>query len=215
MERDLGSRAGARAQRLRPRLRLRAVAGFAGHVAVVACWLLVAVMAAITWGPHVTSYRTDIIVGQSMEPTIPLYSVIVVEPVDPETLRVGDVITFEQPDIPGRKVTHRIVQVADGPAHRPAFTTKGDNNLARDPYEVVYEGRGWRVREHVPHIGWLMLQAQTPWARVLLVALPVLVLLVQFLRWLWRDQVEHASTGHEDTPGGFLRDADQTVQDTA
>ncbi len=145
-------------------------------------------MGALMWGPHVTRYKTDIIVGQSMEPTIPLYSVIVVEPVDPASIRRGDVITYEQPDTPGRKVTHRVAEVTHEAGGRPVFHTKGDNNDARDPYRVRYDETGYRVRTHVPHLGWFMLQAQTRVARLLLVALPVLVVLAMFLRWLWRSE---------------------------
>lgn len=177
---------GARAPRpgLRP---LRAASRFAGHVLLVACWLLVATMGVLTWAPHATKFRTDVIVGQSMEPTIPLYSVIVVEPVAPEAIRVGDVITFQQPDLPDRKVTHRVARI-EHPEGKLAFVTKGDNNEARDPWRVSYEGTAWRVREHVPHVGWIMLQAQTRWARVLLVVLPVLLLFGSFMRWLWREE---------------------------
>src|SRR6476661_7633586 len=111
MMRASSQMAGARASD-RPRLRpLRATGRFAVHVVVLSCWVLIAVMAVLTWAPHATRFKTDIIVGQSMEPTIPLYSVIVVEPVDPADIRRGDVITFEQPDTPGRKVTHRVVRI--------------------------------------------------------------------------------------------------------
>lgn len=183
--------AGTRAPRPRSRP-LRVVARFAGHVLLLACWTLVIVMAVLMWGPHVANVKTEIVVGQSMEPTIPLYSVIVVDPVEPEAIRRGDVITYQQPDAPSRKVTHRVQAVERDEQGRPAFVTQGDNNDARDPYRVTYEQTGYRVRTHVPHVGWLMIQAQTRWARVLLVVVPVLVLLTQFLRWLWRDEDEVA-----------------------
>lgn len=159
-----------------------------GHVGFLLAWLLILVMGVLMWAPHLTKYKTDIIVGQSMEPTIPLYSIIVVEPVVPADIRRGDVITFEQPDAPGRKVTHRVARISRSEDGAPVFHTKGDNNATPDPYEVLFQDTGWRVREHVPHIGWLMLQAQTKSARLLLVAVPVLLVLSMFLRWLWRDE---------------------------
>jgi signal peptidase I len=197
MMRASSQMAGARASdRPRPRP-LRATARFAGHVLVLACWTLVVVMGLITWGPHATRYKTDIIIGQSMEPTIPLYSVIVVEPVDPDAIRAGDVITYQQPGLEDRKVTHRVQSIERGKDGSPTFITKGDNNEVRDPYEVTYAGTGYRVKTHVPHVGWLMIKAQTRWARVLLVALPVLVLLVQLLRWIWRDERGDDEQGDE------------------
>lgn len=194
---------GARASD-RPRLRpQRATGRFVGHVVLVACWMLVVLMGVLTWGPHATRYRTDVIVGRSMEPAIPLHSVIVVEPVDPADIRRGDVISYQQPDEPDRKVTHRVMAVT-GDARTPAFVTKGDGNDVRDPYEVTYADAGYRVRTHVPHVGWLMIHAQTRWARVLLVALPVLLLLAQFLRWVWRDAEE--TVDDDDSPWSFDED---------
>jgi signal peptidase len=185
--RDSGQMAGTRGSRPGSRP-LGTLARFGGHVALLACWALVILMAVVTWGPHVSRFKTDIIVGRSMTPTIPLYSVIVVEPVAPESLRRGDVITFEEPDLPGRKVTHRIVEIEHPPHGGSTFVTKGDGNEARDPWRVTYRDSAYRVRWHAPHIGWLLLKSQTRLARVVLVVLPVLLLLVQFLRMVWRDE---------------------------
>ncbi|MEO6866658.1 MAG: signal peptidase I [Gaiellales bacterium] len=168
----------------------RALLRFTGQAGLLACWLVIVLMAILTWGPRLSPVRTDIIIGQSMEPTIPLYSVIVVDPIDPDNIRVGDVITYQEPDRPERKVTHRVAEIVTNSRGGPTFLTKGDNNDVRDPYEVTYADEGYRVRTHVPHVGWLMIQAQTALARVLFVVVPVLVLLVQFLRWLWRDEQE-------------------------
>lgn len=192
MMRASSQMAGARASN-RPRSRpLRVAARFAGHAVVLACWMLVIVLGVLTWAPHATRFKTDIIIGRSMEPTIPLYSVIVVEPVEPDAIRVGDVITYQQPDMLERKVTHRVQSIGRNDDGDLAFVTKGDNNDIRDPYEVSYADTGYRVVKHVPHAGWLMLKAQTRLARVGLVALPVLLILVMFLRWVWREDEDEA-----------------------
>lgn len=157
------------------------------HVVLVGCWLLVALMAVLMWGPHVSDYKTEIIVGRSMEPTIPLWSVIVVEPVEPAAIRTGDVIVAEPAELGGRKVTHRVTAREPGEHGKLVFRTRGDNNDTTDPWKVIYEDEAWRVVEHVPHVGWIMAKAQTRAARLLLVVLPVLLILAQVLRWIWRD----------------------------
>jgi signal peptidase I len=167
---------------------VRAARRWSLHVVLVACWVLIALLALLTWGPHLTRYKTEIIIGRSMEPTIPLWSVIVVEPVDPEAIRNGDVIVAEPPMLGGRKVTHRVVEINETQGGDPVFVTQGDNNDTADPWTVGYTEQGWRVIQHVPHVGWLMAKAQTPWARVVLITLPVLLILVQVLRWIWRDE---------------------------
>lgn len=161
------------------------------HVVFVACWVLIALMALLTWGPHLSRYKTEIIVGQSMEPTIPLWSVIVVEPVDPTELRKGDVIVAEPAMLQGRKVTHRVIEVDSTDDGRPKLRTQGDNNETADPWTITYAGDGYRVVRHVPHVGWIMAKAQTRVARLFLVVLPVLLILTQVLRWIWRDERPH------------------------
>ncbi len=191
----------------------RVLMRFLLHVAFVACWLLIALMALATWGPHVTRYKTEIIVGQSMEPTIPLWSVIVVEPVDPVDIRKGDIIVAQPDMLEGRKVTHRVTAVTETEDGRPQFQTRGDNNDSPDPWTVVYADGGWRVVGHAPYLGWLQSKAQTPMARVALVALPILFILAQVLRWIWRDEDddagdddhEHWTTWHDDVDDGLDR----------
>ena len=181
-----------------PGRRGRFVLRWLWHVVFVAAWILILLMGALTWLPHVTKARTDIIVGHSMEPTIPLYSVIIDEEVPPSQIRKGDVITFQEPDQPDRKVTHRVARIEYSKEGTIGFITKGDNNESRDPWRVEYSGSAYRVKTHVPRVGWLMIQSQTKWARLLLVALPVLIILVEFLRWLWRDEDEELLEGDAD-----------------
>lgn len=188
--------AGTSRSRSRPS---RVAVRLAGWLVLAACWTLVLLLGAATWAPHATRFKTDIIVGRSMEPSVPLYSVIVVEPVAPETIRSGDVITYQQPNEPERTVTHRVVGVERADDGRPAFVTRGDANQVRDPYRVTYEDTGYRMRTHVPHVGRALIRAQTREARVLLVVLPVLLLLTQFLRWLWRpDEPQAAEPASEE-----------------
>lgn len=70
-----------------------------------------------------------IIGGGSMEPTIPLGSLIIVTPVDIRTITVGAVITLRAPN--GVVVTHRVIRVVDMEGGR-FFETKGDANNSAD-----------------------------------------------------------------------------------
>lgn len=88
-----------------------------------------------------------VITGRSMEPALPVGALTIVQPVDPATLRPGDVITYV---IAGRARTHRVVAAnADG-----SFTTKGDANEAADPEPLFFHGRAGIVRAHVPGLGY-------------------------------------------------------------
>lgn len=73
----------------------------------------------------------------SMEPAIPVHSFIVTEAVDPESLQVGDIITFRSTEskLEGALNTHRITSVYEE-SGQLMFHTKGDANAVEDSEPV-------------------------------------------------------------------------------
>ena len=73
----------------------------------------------------------------SMEPAIPVHSFIVTEAVDPESLLVGDIITFRSTEskLEGALNTHRITSVYEE-GGQLMFHTKGDANAVEDSEPV-------------------------------------------------------------------------------
>lgn len=73
----------------------------------------------------------------SMEPAIPVHSFIVTEAVDPESLQVGDIITFRSTEskLEGALNTHRITSVYEE-GGQLMFHTKGDANAVEDSEPV-------------------------------------------------------------------------------
>ena len=73
----------------------------------------------------------------SMEPAIPVHSFIVTEAVDPESLQVGDIITFRSTEskLEGALNTHRITSVYEE-GGQLMFHTKGDANTVEDSEPV-------------------------------------------------------------------------------
>ncbi len=73
----------------------------------------------------------------SMEPAIPVHSFIVTEVVDPESLQVGDIITFRSTEskLEGALNTHRITSVYEE-SGQLMFHTKGDANAVEDSEPV-------------------------------------------------------------------------------
>jgi signal peptidase len=90
----------------------------------------------------------------SMTPTIPVGSMVVVRPVDPGTLRVGDVATYQVE--PGKPVfiTHRIVEI-DRSTSPASFVFKGDANRGHDSDPVPPGAIRGEVWFHVPYVGML------------------------------------------------------------
>ena len=80
--------------------------------------------------PSVFGYSLFIVTTPSMQGTLDPGSAVLVHKVDPDTLAVGDIITFKEGYDPDGKLvvnTHRIVNIEEAGDER-VFRTKGDNN---------------------------------------------------------------------------------------
>lgn len=102
--------------------------------------------------PRVTGTVPLTVYTGSMEPTIATGAVVLIEPVDPATLRAGDVITYQvAPDV-DEYITHRIVTVVPETSP-PSFVTKGDANPGADLDPVPVGAVRGKVWIDVPYVG--------------------------------------------------------------
>ena len=152
----------------------------------------VAVLAAVAMGVlGWAGYRPEPVLSGSMEPMMPTGSLIVVKKVPASTVRVGDVITFQQPggtDL----LTHRVVKI-ESRGGQPVYTTKGDANDSADPFPLRLPGEVGTHVTTVPHLGRVALAINDPVVRGGLIALFTLLLLAAVLRAIWRpDESEGA-----------------------
>jgi signal peptidase I len=134
---------------------------------------------AVGVGPASGRYRTVTVLTGSMSPGMPPGSLAVLVPVDPATVRVGDVITFEAPVADRPVVTHRVIEVVEG-GDRPALRTQGDANDAPDPWTAQFSsGPIWKRVAVVPTIGRAIQTLRSPLVhRVTVQAVPILLLVV-------------------------------------
>jgi signal peptidase len=133
----------------------------------------------------VIGFKPVAVYSGSMRPTLGVGSLAVDRVVPASSVRVGDVITFNDPYIKGRLVTHRVAQIV--PTKQGlAYRTKGDANPARDPWAIRLNDRVGRVAFHVPLAGYLLYYAHTREIRGLLLILVAGFVLIGLLRWIWR-----------------------------
>ena len=126
------------------------------------------------------------VVSGSMQPALPLGSLVLVVPRDADAVRVGDVITFSPPADDTRTVTHRVVDV-QRTGEGVQVHTRGDANPVADPWTLHFPtGRTWVVVAEAPWAGrpWLWL-AQPLHRRLVLVPAALLVTLM-WLTTIWR-----------------------------
>jgi signal peptidase len=132
-------------------------------------------------------YKPVAVYSGSMEPSIPVGGLAVDRAIDSHDVRVGDVITFSDPYVNGRLVTHRVIRILHTP-HGLAYRTKGDANSARDPWTIRLSGQVGRVSFSVPVAGYVLYYAHTREVRSALICLVALFLLFGMLRWIWRKE---------------------------
>ena len=128
--------------------------------------------------PSVFSGTLAIVRSSSMEPTMPAGALALMLPIDPEKVRVGDIIAFDPPWDPDVTVSHRVMDI-----HRDGqllFDTKGDATEETDPYYVPAESVHGKVIFNVPYLGfatnYMADYVRTWWGLIVFVALPAMAL---------------------------------------
>jgi signal peptidase len=144
-----------------------------------------AVLGAALAGPIALGWRPLAVLSGSMTPTLRTGDEIVIRPVAPVTLRVGDVVTFKDPSRGHALVTHRVrnVRITGTTVH---VVTRGDANSGSERWSVGAGGRVGRVAYRIPKLGYVTVAAGTPLGRILLVAVPALLLGLCEVRRVWR-----------------------------
>ena len=158
--------------------RLAGLAGWAVLAAGVA--LALAIAGPLAFGDHP---HTDL--SGSMEPAISPGDVVVDEQIPPTAARVGDIVTFRDPEDQSRYLTHRVVSVRRAGSHL-WFVTQGDANNTRERWRVAAGGEIGRVLYTVPWVGHVAVLARTPLGWALLVGVPLLLVCAEELLRIWR-----------------------------
>ena len=100
--------------------------------------------------PKLFGYQIYDVVSGSMEPEIPVDSVVYVKETLPEEIKGGDVAAFRSS---GSVIIHRIVEkrIVEG-----QFITKGDANTQVDIEKIPYDAMIGVVTFHIPFLGVVM-----------------------------------------------------------
>jgi signal peptidase len=118
--------------------------------------LLATILGAVVVGRLVplAGHPTLVVAGGSMVPAIGVGSAIIVDPVDPADLVVGDVVSLQE--APDRTTyTHRISRIVERDGAR-WLETKGDANAAADPAITAASGVIGRVGIVLPLLGFVI-----------------------------------------------------------
>ncbi|MCC8909152.1 signal peptidase I [Curtobacterium sp. GD1] len=103
--------------------------------------------------PKATGSTPLTVLTQSMDPTLPPGTLLVVRPTPVEDIRVGDVVTYQITSGQPAVISHRVVSVASSSDGSRTFTLKGDNNALADPAPVTAAQVRGVVWYSLPDIG--------------------------------------------------------------
>lgn len=159
-------------------MKLRAFASWA----VAAFALAILLSAAL---PLALGARSMVVRSGSMTPAIRTGDVVVVRPIDPIEARVGDIVTFKDPEGSGRLLVHR-VRAISRQGGQVAITTQGDANSTQEHWRVPVDGTIGTVVYRVPLLGFATSWIGSPGGRIGLIIVPGLLLAVSMLVAIWR-----------------------------
>ena len=144
-------------------------------------------------------YRYYYIKTASMEPVLPVGSVVITKSVPSEEIQVGDDITVYVGDGSSDSyLTHRVVELTTDQAGELAFLTKGVNNKSNDPAPFNQKLVVGKVVVCIPKLGVIMTFVRSQlW---LVIGIFVLLLALSFmLRLLLTKEPDAADASQPDT----------------
>lgn len=117
--------------------------------------LVVALAAVAIVIPKLAGALPMTVLTSSMQPGLPPGTLIIVKPVNPDDLAIGDVATYQIESGKPGVITHRILSINLIASGERTFVFMGDNNGVADPEavrEVQIQGKLWYS---IPLIGWV------------------------------------------------------------
>lgn len=126
--------------------------------------------------PMAMGYKEMAVLSGSMEPGIPVGSVVYVKPMDASQLAEGDVCTYLLAD-GSNYVTHRVVSID---TTRKTLITQGDANTEPDG-EVAFGQVLGKAQFHLPLLGYISIHARTSRGILAICGALVVVILLNFV----------------------------------
>ena len=123
-------------------------------------------------------YKPNIVLSDSMQDTFAVGDLEISKAVDPDTLEVGDIVTFTSIDPVnyGSVVSHKIREITTYEGE-PAFVTYGTTTGVDDAYPVPFENVIGKYQFRLPKLGYFFEFLRTPAGYLTVILLPFLLLI--------------------------------------
>lgn len=127
-------------------------------------------------GPRLMGMDFFTIYSGSMDPALPVGSVIIVRSVEASHIKVGDIIAFKTGTRVDETVVHRVVEVING-SNSISFRTAGDDNTTPDGSAVLAENIVGQGCFHLPFLGYISDFVRTKLGCILFIGVPAIFII--------------------------------------
>ena len=142
--------------------------------------IIVAVFAILLHGLQLVGLKPYSVLSGSMQSVYPTGSLLYIKDVNPETLAVGDVITYKMSG--GSLCTHRIIEIVADKDNSDIvrFRTKGDENDTADPLVNSSSVVGKAVF-CIPLLGYLATYMAVPPGKYIAITVAISLVLIEIM----------------------------------
>ena len=133
-------------------------------------------VAGVLYVPRFFGYENFAVISGSMEPNMPVGSIVYASPEEFNDIKVNDVISFKVNS--ETMVTHRVVEIDK---ENQSFITKGDANDVNDAAPVNYSQVIGVVKMCIPFLGYITMYIRTPLGIAVLFGIVFVILFLNFL----------------------------------
>ena len=145
---------------------------------MIVCLVVIAI---ILYLPFFKGGKSLAVLSGSMEPELPVGSLVSTEEIPFDQLEIGDVITYQLMD--RVMVTHRVSEIN---YETREIITKGDANNAVDAAVVTEQQVIGKVDYHIPYLGYLSIYIKTPLGIMVVCGILVVLIVLNFLPEIFR-----------------------------
>ena len=150
----------------------------------IAFIVIIAVLLIVSVFPITGNYKFLVVQSGSMEPTIKMGAILMTKPT--KDYKIGDIITFKNPEKEQELVSHRIVdlELKNGKTY---YTTKGDANEDPDTGKVAKDEVVGKVLFSVPYLGFAVDFAKRPIGFALIIIVPSVIVIFDEVKNIWQE----------------------------
>ena len=130
-----------------------------------------------------------IILSESMVPTMLIGDAVIMQKVQPEDIKVGDIIAFYPKDDAKTSVSHRVIEIYnnDGKLY---FQTKGDNVEHKDPFIVDSKNLIGRAVFKIPYLGYMTKFSKSPMLFLIFTVVPSIIIVLDEVRKMTKSHIK-------------------------